>query len=171
MKWAPEDRLNAFSARLLAEQPDPPRSVGLGELLSANLPVLGFLPFPALVAVAGYLAHQPLAYLVVGPSAILLLAAVVWQRMSDARSALQSGVAATGRVTRVEPGYRSGKIVTIDVEGAPASRTSMARSGAANVLVEGDVVQVMVDPDTRQVLLVLSLLHPSPLYAPPVTHA
>ncbi len=166
---APEDRLNAFAARLLAAQPDPPRTVGLADILKTDISLLGLVVLPAVLAAGGLVAHQQaLAFGLLGVGGLVLVFSVVAQQGSDARRALQQGIAGAGEITRVVPGFRASKIVTIRVDGpSGTTETQLARSGGANVLVEGDTVQVMLDPQTRQVLLVLGLLKPSPLYAPP----
>jgi hypothetical protein len=169
MKWAPEDRLNAYAATLLAEQPDPPRRVSVGSIVAANFSLAGLLLIPALLFVGGIVwSPKLLPFALLATGAVALVAAIQAQRIVVARGALQAGVAATGEITRVDPGFRASKIVTVRVDAAgTVTETKIARAGAANVLVQGDTVQLMLDPQTRQILLVLGLLKPSPLYAPP----
>jgi hypothetical protein len=169
MKWAPEDRLNAYAATLLAEQPDPPRTVSLAGILTAYVFLAGLVVIPAaLFAGAIVLSGRLLPFAILATGFVVLIAATQAQQIAVARNALQAGVAATGEVSRVDRGFRAAKILTLRVNSPGAvSETRTTRSGAANVLVPGDTVQLMLDPQTRQVLLILGLLKPSPLYAPP----
>ncbi|HET7419936.1 MAG TPA: hypothetical protein VFL27_06110 [Candidatus Dormibacteraeota bacterium] len=170
MKWAPEDRLNAYAARLLVAQPDPPRQVGVLDMLRQDVVLLGVLLFPVILTVGGFVLHAPLPFALVGFAGAAVVYAAISLQTGAAMNALQSGVAASAQVTRVTIGYRSARITTFAVDGANGPvESTLVRSSAANVLVEGDVVQVMVDPQTRQVLLVLALLKPSRLYAAPKT--
>lgn len=169
MQWAPEDRLNAFAGTLLASQPDPPRTVRMTDMLKTDVSLLGLVVFPALLAVGALVTHQNLLTMgLLGFASVALVFSVFAQQGSDARHALQTGISATGEITRVVSGYRGSKIVTVRVDGpSGTTETQLVRSGAANVLVEGDTVQVMLDPQTRLVVLILWLVKPSPLYAPP----
>ena len=169
MKWAPEDRLNALVAKLLATQPDPPRTVRVSDMMKTDISLLGLLVFPAILAAGALVAHQKaLTVGLLGFASLVLLFSVVAQQGSDARHSLQLGIAATGEITRVVPGFRASKIVTVRVDGPTGTtETQLIRTAGANVLVEGDTVQVMLDPQTRLVLLILWLVKPSSLYAPP----
>ncbi|HET7339366.1 MAG TPA: hypothetical protein VFK22_07440 [Candidatus Dormibacteraeota bacterium] len=168
MKWAPEDRLNAYAAAVLASQPDPPRDVSLVKILSAYSVLAGVLVVPAALFVGAMLVDRRLlAFAVIAAAGVLLIGAEEAFEMSKDTRALQSGVAGTGEVVRVDPGFRASKIVTLRVNAAGVvTETQIVRSGAANVLVPEDTVQLLLDPQTRQVILVVGLLKPSPLYAP-----
>lgn len=137
-------------------------------MLKTNASLLCLLALPAVLLAGGFVMHQALLSAVVGITGVVVIASWVAQQGSDARSALRFGMATNAQVTGVRPVGRGASFVTLKVDGpgGPAEST-LGRSGGANVLVEGDTVQVMVDPQTRQVLLVLGLLKPSPLYAPP----
>lgn len=168
MKWAPEDRLNAYAAKLLAEQPDPPRRVRVGDIIKTDFLLLGVMTLFVVLVGVGFVVYPGLPLTFLGITGAVTIASWVAWQTSVARKALQFGLAASGTVTRVEVGYKGARTTTFEVDGpAGAVDTPLVRAAAADVLVEGDVVQVMVDPQTRQVLLVLGLLKPSPLYEPP----
>lgn len=169
MNWAPEDRLNAYAAKLVADQPDPPRRVSLAKILSAYSALAGLLVVPAALFVgAMVMDRRLLAFAILATALVVLVGSVEALEISRDSNALQTGVVGTGQVVRVDTGFRASRIVTLRIDaGGAVSEAQVVRSGAANVLVPEDTVQVLVDPHTRQVLLVLRLLKPSPLYAPP----
>ena len=168
VKWEPEDRLNAYAARLIAEQPDPPRRVRVDDIIKTDLLLLGLMTLFVVLFGVGLVFHQGVSLTLLGVTGVATIATwVVWQT-SVARNALHLGLAASGTVTRVVVGYKGSRATTFEVDGpAGAVETTLVRAAGANVLVEGDVVQVMVDPKTSVVLLVLGLLKPSPLYEAP----
>lgn len=169
MKWAPEDRLDLYAARLLEEQPDPPRSVSLGSIIAAYFSLASLLLIPVVLVAGGILWDRRLfSFALLSTAMLALVGGLEAQEIARARRALQTGLAASGEVTRVVPGIKGSRIVTFRVDaGGPVFETPIMRSGAADVFVEGDVVQLMLDPQTRTVLFILGLLKPSPLYAPP----
>ena len=165
MNWFPEDLVSAYADSLLAEEPDPPRTVSLGRLLRANVYLaLVLLAFPAAIAVVAILfsgGRSPLPFVGVALLSSVLFAAALGQGVYTARDALQRGVAAAGQVTRVEPGYRGSRFVTVRVEvSGEATNTRVGRSGASSELFVGDIVRVLIDPQSHNVLLITGVLQP-----------
>jgi hypothetical protein len=168
MNWFPEDLVSAYADGLLAEEPDPPRRVSLGRLLRANVFLaLILLIFPAAVAVVATLfsgGRSALPFLGVALGFSILFATLLGQGVFTARDALARGVNASGLVTRVDLGYKGSKLVTIRVDG---TESQVARSSAYSALYVGDTVQVLADPDSHQVLLVIGVIQPAPNPTPP----
>ena len=165
MNWFPEDLVSAYADALLAEQPNPPRTVSLTRLLQANIYLaLILLAFPAFVTVVAVLFSGGRSALGFVGFAVLfsaLIASAFVQNIYSAMDALQRGVVAAGHVIRIDPAYRSTvAVIRVDVAGV-ATESQVRRSGASSTLYAGDTVQVLIDPETNQVMLIIGILQPA----------
>lgn len=171
MNWFPEDLVSAYADTLLAEQPNPPRTVSVARLLRANIYLaLILLAFPAFVTVVAVLfsgGRSPLPFVLFAVGFAALIVTVFGQSVYSASDALQRGVAAIGHVVRIDPAYRSTvAVIRVDVAGV-GTESQVPRSGASSTLYAGDTVQVLIDPATNQVMLIIGILEPAASPAQP----
>jgi hypothetical protein len=147
-------RLVDVAQRILARQPDPPRRVGLRDVIEIHLTTLlyAFVLVPALVVI--YIrVRAPLPPSVtaqfVGVT-ILAMALLMTRMLLGLRNSLRNGVAATAEILDAS---RSAGHLRVEINGHVVDSTY--RSSPFERLATGDRVIVLVDPRKESVLLTL----------------
>ena len=162
MKFAsmlPYYRLQIVANRILASQPDPPRKVGVGDVLWIPAPFLiaGF-GFYAIVGAVLLLLDRPGQRAAILPFAAVILigaALVLVGIVASYAGPLRKGVAATGGILTVGPGYRSGQRGRVRVESGGRSFDADYAWAGSPALAIGDRVGLLADPTKDAVLLTL----------------
>jgi hypothetical protein len=152
-KLLPAVRLARLARVLLEQQPNPPRRVGIGDLIDAYRPVLFYGLVLAPIAVALYLWYRGRGYtpLVIEGAALtfVLICIGMASTIARAKAALQNGVLATGQV--IETGRVEGRI-RVDIPGRHVETIYRFQRFAV-----GDQVGVLVDPRKQTVLLAIGI--------------
>jgi hypothetical protein len=156
----PADRLRSIAARTLAAQPDPPRRVGVVEVLAAYQ-LLGLVLISDVVILIALLAFggPTIRPYVLVLAAIVILASLTLAGVvvSSGRSALQNGIVAEGEVLAVHrlgwPAFGQQGIVRVN---APDRSFEAAFAWGGSPDVEpGQHIQVLIGTNPNRVTLTL----------------
>jgi hypothetical protein len=160
MTLLPADRLRSIAARILAGQPNPPRKVGVVEVLAAYQFLGLVLISDAVILIASLVFGGPtirpyiLALAVVMIVAGLTLAGLV---VSSGRGALQNGIVAEGEVLAVQrrswPSFGQHGIVRLDTPDR-SFEAGFAWGGSPEVE-PGQRIQVLIGTNPNRVTLTL----------------
>ena len=145
-----------MARRLLAQQPDPPRQVSVGDVVEVHTPTLVYaLVALPLIAVIGTVVRAsqpvPLDALIKLVALVVIGAALImgWT-LFRLRESLRNGVAATAEIVDASP--FAGRI-RVSLNGR-ALETAY-RSNSLDRLAPGDRITVLLDPRKEAVLLTL----------------
>jgi hypothetical protein len=156
----PADRLRSIAARILAAQPNPPRKVGVVEVLAAYQFLGLVLISDAVILIALLVFGGPTvrpyilaiaAIMIVGG---LTLAGLV---VSSGRGALQNGIVAEGEVLAVQrrswPSFGQHGLIRVDARGR-RFEAEFAWGGSPDVE-PGQRLQVLIGPKPDRVAMTL----------------
>jgi len=153
----PGFRLHDVARRLLAEQPDPPRRVGFGDLIEIHAPTLVYALVVVPVLAVGYITLSARHLLPLDDTArsggliFLAMALLMAWLLVGLRNSLSAGVAATGEIVDVT---RAAGHVRFEINGHTVEKAY--RAPTLEKLAPGDRITVLVDPRKETVLLALA---------------
>jgi hypothetical protein len=156
----PADRLGSIAARILAAQPDPPRRVGLVEVLAAYEFLGLVLISDAVILIALLVFGGPIVRpYVLALAAIMILGSLTLAGpvVSSGRGSLQNGIVAEGEVVAVQrrgwPAFGQHGIVRVDTPGR-SFEAGFTWSGSPEVE-PSQRIQVLIGTNPYRVTLTL----------------
>jgi hypothetical protein len=155
----PADRLPQVAARILAAQPEPPRQVGVNDILEFSWPVLIYLPVPPVTIGALVLLIPSINKLLLLPIALLgLLTVVAWLGLQIVPLvlALRRGRTDVGTITDVRVLPRGGFRGRLRLKHGASREPVDFYSLSLKQLRVGDTLNVLVDPASGRVAATLS---------------
>jgi hypothetical protein len=154
----PADRLPQIAARILAAQPEPPRKVGVNDILELSGPVLIYLPVPPVTIAALVFLIPGINKLLLLPIALLgLLTIVAWLGLQIVPLvlALRRGRADVGTITDVRLLPRGGYRGRLRLKHGAGKEPVDFYSLSLKQLRVGDALNVLVDPASGKVAATL----------------
>jgi hypothetical protein len=154
----PADRLPAVAARILAAQPEPPRHVGLRDILELSWPVLVYLPIPPMTIAVIVLLIPKINKVLLLPIALLgILTVGAWLALQilPLVAALRKGRADIGTITDVIVLPRGGYRGRVRLQHGRRKEPADFYSLSLKQLRVGDALKVLVDPVSGKVAAAL----------------
>lgn len=152
-------RTQVVANRVLSRQPDPPRQVRVGEVLWIYAPILtyGFGIYAGFGAVLFFLTRPGARASMLPFIAVILVggALLIFGFFAAVSGPLRKGIAATGEILTVGPGFRGGQRGRVRVEGGGRRFEADYAWAGSPALAMGDRVGLLADPTKDAVLLTL----------------